>query len=224
MNKARSRAYNVLMSGAKYHEPNISRLTIGYRRGTLKALKDDYRELIRRIQRQTNCKTIQYFAAWVMDTKEEGIRRHAHIIWTSPLTRWTDVHPIFKEIVGDNCTCWIDEIEGMDRHKLGYVLQYLTNQKGEHIRYSQSAGWLPEGCETEWRKIKAKHRAMNSPIGDAVCELNNWIDLMKTVRRDTTVQSVLVDVERPCRAHRCDRDYASLQVDQRPFVKRRLSL
>lgn len=222
MNKARSRAYNVLMSGARYHEPNISRLTIGYRRGTLKALKDDYRELCRRIQRITQCKPIQFFAAWVMDSKDGSIRRHAHIIWTSPMTRWKDVHPIFQEIVGDNCTCWIDEIEGMDRHKLGYVLQYLTNQKGEHIRYSKSLGWLPEGCETEWRKIKGKHRAMNSPLSDAVCELNNWIDLMKTRKADTTIQSVLFGMKSGVPRRRCDVYDASLQVDRRPFVKRRI--
>lgn len=215
MNKRRSAAYRVLVSGARYHAGKISKMDIGQRRGSLKDLKRDFSELCRRIKRMSGVK-VEYFGTYVKDFKDGEWRRHAHFIWTSPITDWHVLKPMYEAIAGEQSSIYVnDEIED-NNWRLTYCLQYNANQKGESIRYAKSEGWLPQGYEQAWREIRGQKEAHYSMW---ILDLNAWIDKQRGIHQDKSRQVGLLSSV-PCRP--CDEYDASLQVDQ-GFVKRRIT-
>lgn len=225
MNKTRSAAYRVLVSGARYHEGKLSALAIGQRRGSLKDLRDDFKKFKRIIERREK-ERIEYFGTWVHDNNPEkgGWRRHAHIIWTSPETKFKTLLDIFEGITKEHSSLYIDDRVEESRYKLGYALQYAAKQKGESVRYSRSEEWTPIGYDEEWRRIRALHRVMNIPLSDTICELNSWIDRQKAIKHDRSRQTALYDVEdtigdpHPQRGGSASKEC----IGRFPFVKRKL--
>lgn len=193
MNKARNRAYRVLVSGCRYHTSRLSSLTIGQRRGSLKSLRDDFEELRRRIVIKTGCPRIEYFATYVFDQASEGMRRHAHIIWTSPITSWSVLMPMYEKIAKEQSSIWIDDQVEISPKKMTYCLQYTAKKQGESVRYAKSQEWVPLGYEAMWKEIKTKK---GSDYATWIIEINNWLDRQplpreKTTRTDTTRQSAI---------------------------------
>jgi len=216
MNKRRSAAYRALVSGSRYHAGNLSGLTLGQRRGSLKDLRRDFEELRRRIKRQEKYNRIEYFGTYVHDFKDDAWRRHAHIVWTSPITDWHWLKETYEKIAKEQSSIYIDNRIEESRYKLGYCLQYNANQKGESVRYAQSKGWLPQGYHEAWKAIKGK-KDSNYPAW--ILDINAWIDLQRTIKQDTSTQTELMLIE-------YDSHDAALQVPgtdrnrARPFAKR----
>jgi hypothetical protein len=202
MNKARGIAYRTLLSGSRYHAGKISGLTLGQRRGSLKSLRDDFRQLCNRIKRQEKSKRIEYFGTYVRDFKDDEWRRHAHIVWTSPITDWQWLKETYEKIAKEQSSIYIDNRIEESRYKLGYCLQYNANQKGESIRYAQSKGWLPQGYHEAWKAIKGNK---DSNYSAWILDMNAWIDLQRAIKQDTSVQTELMHIE-------CDINDAALQV------------
>jgi hypothetical protein len=211
MNKARSAAYRVLQSGARFHAGNISKFDIGQRRGSLKDLKRDFSELCRRIKRQTGCK-VEYFGTYVRDFKDEEWRRHAHFVWNSRITDWHVLKPMYEEIAGEQSSIFVNDKIEEHQYRLTYCLQYNARQKGESIRYAKSEGWLPIGYEQAWREIRGMKESHYSMW---ILDLNAWIDKQRGIYQDRSKQAKLLSgvPRRPCDVY-----YASLQVD-RGFTK-----
>jgi len=220
MNKARSAAYRCLVSGARYHAGKLSSLTLGQRRGSLKDLRRDFEELRRRIRARTKCEQIEYFGTYVRDFNEGHLRRHAHIVWTSPITDWQWLKDTYEKIAKEQSSIYIDNRIEESRYKLAYCLQYNARQKGESIRYAKSKHWLPEGCEEEWKRIRKND---DLTYIEKISDLNNWLDLQKCIKRDTTMQTELTTVNAQ------DVYDAALQVSEysqnrtHPFAKRKLT-
>lgn len=187
MNKARSAAYRVLVGGSRYHAGKISKFDVGQRRGSLKDLKRDFSELCRVIRRKTGCK-VEYFGTYVRDFKDSEWRRHAHYIWTSPITDWYELKDMFEKIAKEQSSIWIDNRLEESHKKLTYCLQYNARQKGESIRYARSAGWLPEGYEKAWRDIRGMK---DSNYSMWILDLNAWIDKQRAMNQDRSVQTAL---------------------------------
>jgi hypothetical protein len=202
MNKRRSAAYRVLVSGSRYHAGKVSGLTLGQRRGSLKDLRRDFEELRRRIKRQEKCNRIEYFGTYVRDFKDEAWRRHAHIVWTSPITDWQWLKETYEKIAKEQSSIYIDNRIEESRYKLGYCLQYNANQKGESVRYAKSDGWLPQGYHEAWKSIREKE---DSSYATWILDMNAWIDLQRAIKQDTSVQTELMHIE-------CDINDAALQV------------
>lgn len=230
MNKRRSRAYRVLMSGCRYHAGELSALMLGQRRGSLKALNRNFEELRRRIKRQEKCQPIEYFGTYVRDYKDNEWRRHLHAIWTSPITDWYYLKDTFEKIAGEQSSVFInDQIEHSNK-RLSYCLQYQASQKGESVRYAQSRNWIPPGYDQAWKEIRKKE---GSCFNSWILDLNNWIDIQRTIKHDMSIQTELTAPRLMIRLRsasdgQVDHNDAALQVvmparySASPFVKRAL--
>jgi hypothetical protein len=193
MNKRRNMAYRRLESGARYHAGELSALTIGQKRTTtLSDLRGSFDKLKKKAEYHTRAR-IEYFVTWVHDYNEEkgGWRRHAHVIWTSKETEFTTLLKWLEDSAKKPMSLYIDRNVEQTPWKLHYALQYAATKQGESTRYAMSEGWLPKGCEDEWKKIRERDRGMNVTMNDSICDLNRWIDKQRTIVRDWSQQTQL---------------------------------
>jgi len=198
------------------------------RKASLTDLRGAYKLFKDKAEYKTETR-IEHFATWVHDFNEEkgGWRRHAHIIWTCKETRHSVLLKWLEDSAGEQCSLWVDKNVEESPWKLGYVLQYQAQQKGESVRFSMSRGWLPQRYDLKWTELmKTKE---DRTLGDIILDLNSWIDIERLKHRDWTQQTrLLFDAgkgkrnERPYRAHNVMTPEGDGQVSKHAFIKRSL--